>query len=97
VGGKERRTSGYACASWRHWVKTKCADWKRENAERHRLFEKPSRPEITERHRALAKKREEPARALERPEALEVSPGIARELRERLVALEAEIANLLRK
>ena len=57
----KRRTSGYASGPWRHWVKTKCANWKRENAERHRLFEQPSKPKITERDRALAKKREEPS------------------------------------
>ena len=38
----KRRQSGYVSGPWSHWVKTKCANWKRENAERHRLFEQPS-------------------------------------------------------
>ena len=37
----KRRTSGYASGSSRHWVKTKCPDWKRDNAERGKLFEAP--------------------------------------------------------
>jgi hypothetical protein len=51
-------------------VKTKCANWKRENAERHRLFE-PPKPKTRERERVLAKQREELARVLERLEGTE--------------------------
>src|SRR5262249_2434666 len=87
----KRRTSGYASGPRRHWVKTKCANWKRENAERHRLFEQFSEPKITERDRALAKKREELARVLERLEAPDVSLGIAKELRRHQALLETEI------
>lgn len=90
----KRRTSGYASGPWRHWVKTKCAHWKRENAERHRLFEQPSKPKISERDRALAKKRQELVRVLERLEAPDVRPGIAEELRRHQALLEAEIAEL---
>jgi len=93
----KQRQSGYISGPWRHWVKTKCPNWKRENAERHRLFEQPRKPTITERDRVLAKKREELARVLERLEAPDVSPGIARELRKVVAVPEAEIANLLRK
>ena len=35
----KRRTSGYSSGPSRHWVKTKCPDWKRDNAERGKLFE----------------------------------------------------------
>ena len=35
----KRRTSGYSSGPSRHWVKIKCPDWKRDNAERHKLFE----------------------------------------------------------
>ena len=90
----KRRASGYGSGPWRHWVKTKCANWKRENAERNRLFEKPSKPEITERHRALAKKREELARVLERLEAPDALPGITKELRRYVAILKREIADL---
>ena len=45
----KRRASGYASAPSRHWVKTKCANWKRENAERHRLFEINKKSEPSER------------------------------------------------
>ena len=41
-------------------------DWKRDNAERHKLFERPRKPEPTEAQKTLAKKREELARVLER-------------------------------
>src|SRR5215813_3266144 len=52
----KRRTSGYVSGPWRHWVKTKCPNWKRENAERHRLFEQPSGPTISEHERAFGEK-----------------------------------------
>ena len=34
----KRRNTGYSSGHSRHWVKTKCPDWKRDNAERHKLF-----------------------------------------------------------
>jgi bifunctional non-homologous end joining protein LigD len=94
----KRRSSRYSSGPSRNWVKTKCPDWKRANAERHRLFEgsrKQARPELTEGRRALAKKREELARVLERlkgPAALR--PGIERALRKHVAILEREIAEL---
>ena len=78
----------------RHWLKTECANWKRQNTERHRLFEQPSKPNITERDRALAKRREEPARVLNSLKAPVVRPGIAKELRRHVATLEREIAAL---
>ena len=70
------------------------ANWKRENAERHRLFEQPIKPEITEREHASAKKREELARILERLEDPDLRPGMAKELRRHVVILEREITEL---
>ena len=35
----KRRTSGYSSGPSRHWVKSECADWKRANGERWRVFE----------------------------------------------------------
>jgi len=90
----KRRASGYVSGPWRHWVKTKCPNWKRENAERHRLFEQPSRPTISEHERALAKKREELARVLECLQAPDVRPGMAKELRRHVAILEREIAEM---
>ena len=44
----KRRSSRYSSGPSRNWVKTKCPDWKRINADRHKLFEKPPRkPELT--------------------------------------------------
>jgi hypothetical protein len=71
--------------------------WKRIKAERHRQFEGPRRPartELTEAQKALAKKREELARVLERLRSPELRPGIARELRKQVAILEREIADL---
>ena len=47
----KRRSSRYLSGPSRNWVKVKCPQWKRINAERHRLFEgsrKPARSELTE-------------------------------------------------
>ena len=76
----KRRSSRYASGPSRNWVKTKCPDWKRINAERHKLFEGPRKPELTEAEKTLAKKREELARVLDRLRAPRLSQGMAREL-----------------
>jgi len=55
----KRRTSGYASGS-RHWLKIKCPNWKRANAERGKAFEKKLEP--SERETQLQKKHAEPAR-----------------------------------
>ena len=40
----KRRALGYSSGLSRHWVKAKCPDWKRINAERGELFEGQRRP-----------------------------------------------------
>ena len=67
----KRRASGYSSGPSQHWVKTKCPDWKRDNAERWKIF---NQPEQTERQRALVRKREELARVLEQLR----TPGLRR-------------------
>ena len=75
----------------RHWVKIKCPDWKRDNAERWKIF---IQPEQTERQRALVRKREELARVLEHQRTPGLRAGIVRELRTPVAILEQEIAEL---
>jgi hypothetical protein len=70
----------------------KCPNWKRINAERHKLFEGPRKPEFTEAQQTLAKKRQELARVLERLRDPDLRPGIARELLRHVAILEREIA-----
>jgi hypothetical protein len=64
------------------------------NAERHKLFEGPHKPELTEAEKTLAKKRQELARVVERLRSPPLSHGIARELRKQQAILEREIAEL---
>jgi hypothetical protein len=71
---KRRRSSGYSNGPSRHWVKVKCQDWYRDNAERHKLFEGPRKPEPTEAQQTLAKRRE----VRERLQSPGLSPGVAR-------------------
>jgi hypothetical protein len=68
----------------RNWVKVKCPDSKRDNAERFRMFQGQSKPPPSERERALKKKREELSRVRERVQALRKHQAI----------LEQEIAEL---
>jgi hypothetical protein len=65
------------------------------NAERHRQFEVPKKPELSERARELQKMREELVREQERLQA-PVRPGLARELREHVAIPDREIAELKR-
>ena len=58
------------------------------------MFDAPRKPELTEAQKALAKKRQELARALERLRAPGLSAGMARELRKHVAILEREIAEL---
>jgi hypothetical protein len=88
------RTSGYGSGPCRHWVKTKCPNWKRENAERHRLFEDPPKSAISDADRELKKKREELRRVMERLQGPDLSHGMARELRTHVETLEREIGEL---
>ena len=88
--------SRYASGPSRNWVKTKCPDWKRINAERWRIFEDPTKPEPTEAQKTLAKKREELARvrgSLARPE---LRPGLAAAFKAQEQALRQEIEDLKR-
>ena len=63
----------------RHWVKTKCPQWKRINAERQRLFEGPRKPELTEAQKTLPRKRQQLARVVERLRPPSLSHGRRRE------------------
>ena len=90
----KRLASRYSSGPSRNWVKTKCPNWKRINAGRHKLFEGPRKPELTEAQKTLAKKRQELARVLERLRSPPLSHGIARELRKQQAILEREIAEL---
>ena len=93
-------------SAWRHairaaqaatWVKTKCSAWKRINAERHKLFEGPRKPEQTEAQKTLAKQRQQLAHVLERLRAPGLTQGMARELKKQQALLEREIAELGRE
>jgi len=44
----KRLSSRYMSGPSRHWSKSKCPNWKLENAERNRLFETPRKPEPPE-------------------------------------------------
>jgi bifunctional non-homologous end joining protein LigD len=90
----KRLASRYSSGPSRNWVKTKCPNWKRINAERWRIFEGPSKPALTEAQKTLAKKRTELARVLERLLDPDLRPGLARELRRHVDILEREIAEL---
>jgi ATP-dependent DNA ligase len=90
----KRLASRYSSGPSRNWVKTKCPGWKRINAERHKLFEVPRKPEQTEAQKTLAKKRAELARVVERLRSPPLSHGMARELKKQVAILEREIAEL---
>jgi bifunctional non-homologous end joining protein LigD len=62
----KRLSSRYVSGPSRNWTKSKCPNWKRINENRHKLFEGPRKPELTEAQKAIGKKREELARVLER-------------------------------
>jgi len=90
----KRRASAYASGPSRHWVKVKCPDWKRANAERWRVFEHNAKPELTETQKALKKKTAELARVREWLQDPTLSEGLAREYRKHVASLEREIAAL---
>ena len=61
------------------------------------MFEGHKKPtELTERDRALVRKHEELAGVLERLQAPDLSPRLARELKKQQAILDAEIAELER-
>ena len=88
-------------SAWRHTTRRaepqlgqdEMPGWKRINAERF-VFQGPRKPELTEAQKTLAKKRQEPARVIERLRSPPLSHGIARELRKQQAILEREIAEL---
>lgn len=86
----KRLSSRYSSGPSRNWTKTKCPNWKRENAERWRVFEK--RREPSEDEKQLTKKREELARVKERLQGPDLTIGLGRELRKHVAILEREIA-----
>ncbi len=90
----KRLGSRYASGPSRNWVKTKCPDWRRINAERWRIFEGPTKPELTEAQKTLARKRQELARVTDSLRSPDLSPGMARELRKHVAVLEREITEL---
>jgi hypothetical protein len=78
----KRLASPYVSGSSRHWWKTKCEGWVRDNTERYRLFEgSKKKPELTEEQKVLIRKRQELARVRERLQDPDLRPGMARELR----------------
>ena len=72
----------------------KCPGWKRINSERWRIFEGPTKPELTEIQKTLARRRAELARVIERLRSPPLSHGIARELRKQVAILKREIPEL---
>jgi hypothetical protein len=73
----KRLASRYSSGPSRNRVKTKCPGWKRINAGRRKLFEGPRKPELTEAQKALARKRQELARVIERLRSPPLRHGIA--------------------
>ena len=77
-------------------MKIKCEGWRVENQFRHKMFEGRKKPtELTERDRALVRKREELGRVRERLRDTELSQGTVRELSKHVAILEREIAELI--
>ena len=82
----KRLSSHYSSGPSPNWVRTKCPGWKRINAERWRIFEGPSKPELTEAQKTLAKKRQELARVIERLRSPPLSHGKHAAILERQIA-----------
>jgi hypothetical protein len=98
----KRRDRPYVSRPSRYWVKTKCADWKRDNRERFHMFEgnrRPAQSEVAEREPAdeLSKKAGRASSVCSSVWGSPgVSPGIARELQKHKATLELEIAGLVK-
>src|SRR5262245_31047252 len=91
----KRLSSRYSSGACRDWQKTKCNGGRGANQFRHKMFEGRKKPsELTERDRALVRKREELARVQERMLDPDLSQGPARELTKQRALLEREIAAL---
>ena len=93
----KRLSSPYSSGTSRHWLKVKTDQWRDSNKFRYKMFEGRKKPaELTERDRALVRKREELDRIRERLRDADLSHGTIRELRKHVAILEAEIAELER-
>jgi len=94
----KRLSSRYMSGPSRLWTKSKCPDWKRDDANRYKLFEKPPRPPATtERERTLQRRKAELARVQERLADPELRQGLkaAHKAQERLLLQEiAELEGL---
>jgi ATP-dependent DNA ligase len=91
----KRLSSRYMSGPSRLWTKSKCPDWKRDNANRYKLFEKPSKPlGPTERERALQRKRAELVRVRESLARVGLRAGLFAALKAQERALLQEIAEL---
>jgi ATP-dependent DNA ligase len=93
----KRLSAPYTSGLSRSWVKIKCDGWRVANQFRHRMFEgRKKLTEVTERNRALIRKREELALVRERLAGPDLSPDMARELTKQEGNLEREISELER-
>jgi len=91
----KRLSAPYTSGLSRSWVKIKCDGWRVANKFRHKMFEGRKKPtELTERDRALVRKREELGRVRAQLRDADLREGAARELRKHLALLEQEIAEL---
>jgi hypothetical protein len=91
----KRLSSRYMSGPSRLWTKSKCPDWRRDNANRYKLFEKPTKPlGPTERERALQRKRAELVRVRESLARVGLRAGLFAALKAQERALLVEIAEL---
>jgi ATP dependent DNA ligase-like protein len=92
----KKLASRYSSGPSNSWRKAKCPQWKRDNAERYRIFEKPSAPAPSERtlqrrKTELARVRESLARPGLRVGMKDALRAQVRVLVEEIAALEAEL------
>jgi bifunctional non-homologous end joining protein LigD len=91
----KRLSSRYSSGTCRDWQKTKCNGWREANQFRHKMFEgRKKTTDLTERDRALVRKREELARICRRLRDAGLSQAVARELCKHQVLLKQQIAEL---
>jgi ATP-dependent DNA ligase len=90
----KRLSSRYVSGPSRNWTKSKCPQWKRDNAERYRLFEPPKKPELSEREKTLQRRWAELARVRESLGRPGLRVGMKDALRAQVRVLVDEIAAL---
>ena len=88
----KRLASRYVSGPSRSWIKSKCANWRRANVNRGKLFERPQKPALTEGQRTLVKKWVELAQVQEQLRDHDLRPDVAHELRKRATSLGQKIA-----